>query len=176
MLTEAIAAARAGDRARARDLLSRLLRSDSSNAEYWVWMSSVVDSKRERIYCLESAIKLDPTNRAAMRGLVILGVRTPEEAELASAVKIPRRQVAAITKGPAIGREVNVPWKVLGVGAAGLVAIAFIYGLSSRVIAPWVRSLMGRQPYRPAATLPPPSPTPSATSKPCRRQKFVKPR
>ncbi len=166
MLTEAIAAARAGDRVRARDLLSRLLRADSSNAEYWVWMSSVVDSKRERIYCLESAIKLDPTNRAAMRGLVILGVRTPEEAELASAVRIPRRQVAAITKGPAIGRDVNVPWKVIGVAAAGLVTVAFIYGISSRVIAPWVRSLMGRQPYRPASTLPPPSPTPSATPKP----------
>ena len=70
MITEAIAAARAGDRARARDLFSRLLRTDSANAEYWVWMSSVVDTDRERIYCLESALKLDPTNRAAMRGLV----------------------------------------------------------------------------------------------------------
>jgi len=166
MLTEAIAAARAGDRIRARELLSRLLHADSSNAEYWIWMSAVVDSRRERIYCLESAIKLDPTNRAAMRGLIILGVRTPEEAELASAVRIPRRQVAAITTGPAVGREVNIPWKVIGVGAVGLVTLAFIYGLSSRVIAPWVRSLMGRQPYRPASTLPPPSPTPSATSKP----------
>jgi tetratricopeptide (TPR) repeat protein len=166
MLTEAIAAARAGDRARARDLLSRLLRADSSNAEYWIWMSSVVESKRERIYCLESAIKLDPTNRAAMRGLVILGARTPEEAELASAIRIPRRQVAAITTGPAVGREINLPWKWIGVGALGLVSIALIFGLGTRVIAPWVRSLMGRQAYRPAATLPPVTSTPSATPKP----------
>jgi tetratricopeptide (TPR) repeat protein len=166
MLTEAIAAARAGDRARARDLLSRLLHADSSNAEYWIWMSAVVDSKRERIYCLESAIKLDPTNRAAMRGLVILGARTPEEAELASAIRIPRRQVAAISTGPAVGRELNLPWKWVGIGALGLVSIALIYGLATHYIAPWVRSITGRQAYRPAATLPPVTSTPSATAKP----------
>lgn len=165
MLTEAIAAARAGDRSRARDLLSRLLRADSSNAEYWVWMSAVVESKRERIYCLESAIKLDPTNRAAMRGLVILGARTPEEAEIASAVRIPRRQVAAIATGPSIKRDIQIPWKWVGSGALGLVAIVAIWGLA-RVIGPWLGALAGRQPYRPASTLPPVSPTATSTHLP----------
>jgi tetratricopeptide (TPR) repeat protein len=93
MLTEAIAAVRLGDRARARELLSKLLRSDSQNAEYWVWMSSVVDSPRERKYCLESALRIDPTNRAALRGLVILGERTPTDRELSQALKIGRRKI-----------------------------------------------------------------------------------
>ena len=93
MLTEAIAAVRLGDRARARELLSKLLRADSQTAEYWVWMSSVVDSPRERKYCLESALKIDPTNRAALRGLVILGVRTPTDRELSQALNIGRRQI-----------------------------------------------------------------------------------
>ncbi len=165
MLTEAIAAARAGDRSRAQDLLSRLLRADSSNAEYWVWMSAVVESKRERIYCLESAIKLDPTNRAAMRGLVILGARTPEEAEIASAVRIPRRQVAAIATGPSVGRGIQIPWKWVGSGALGLVAIAAIWGLA-RVVGPWLGALAERQAYRPASTLPPVSPTSTTTPLP----------
>ena len=52
MLDEAIAAAREGDRTRARDLLTRLLRTDQSNPEYWLWMSSIVDSPKEKIYCL----------------------------------------------------------------------------------------------------------------------------
>ncbi len=82
MLTEAIAAIRVGDRHRARDLLSRLLRTDSANAEYWIWMSAVVDTPQERSYCLESALRLDPTNRAATRGMVILGKREATEAEL----------------------------------------------------------------------------------------------
>ena len=93
MLTEAIAAVRVGERARAREILSKLLRADSQNAEYWVWMSSVVDSPRERKYCLESALKIDPTNRAALRGLVILGERTPTDRELSQALKIGHRQI-----------------------------------------------------------------------------------
>jgi tetratricopeptide (TPR) repeat protein len=93
MLTEAIAAVRVGERARAREILSKLLRTDSQNAEYWVWMSSVVDSPRERKYCLESALRIDPTNRAALRGLVILGERTPTDRELSQALKIGRRQI-----------------------------------------------------------------------------------
>lgn len=93
MLTDAIAAVRVGERARAREILSKLLRADSQNAEYWVWMSSVVDSSREQKYCLESALKIDPTNRAALRGLVILGERTPSDRELSQALKIGRRQI-----------------------------------------------------------------------------------
>ncbi len=96
MLTEAIAAARAGDRSRARELLARLLRSDSANADYWIWMSAVVDSEQERIYCLESALRLDPTNRTALRGLVVLGARVPEKVEPSPVPKIPRRQLAAV--------------------------------------------------------------------------------
>ncbi len=93
MLTEAIAAVRMGERARARELLSKLLRTDSQNAEYWIWMSSVVDSPKERKYCLESALKIDPTNRAALRGLVILGERTPSDRELSQSLKIGKRQI-----------------------------------------------------------------------------------
>ncbi|MGD2162291.1 MAG: tetratricopeptide repeat protein [Anaerolineales bacterium] len=95
-LTEAIAAARVGNRLKAREILSRLLRSDSSNAEYWIWMSAVVDSPKERVYCLESALKIDPTNRAAMRGLVILGAREPSDRELAQAIKLPKRDIDPI--------------------------------------------------------------------------------
>src|SRR3990172_5832935 len=102
MLVQAIAAARSGNRVRARSLLTRLLKADSGVVEYWIWMSSTVDTKREKIYCLESALKLDPTNRAVLRGLTILGARPPLESELASAVKIARRQVpSSISSGPA---------------------------------------------------------------------------
>jgi len=92
-LTEAIAAVRLGDRRHARELLSRLLRADSQNAENWVWMSAVVDSPRERVYCLESALKIDPTNRAAMRGLVLFGARSPSSSDLSQALKLPRREI-----------------------------------------------------------------------------------
>jgi tetratricopeptide (TPR) repeat protein len=78
MLQEAIDALGEGQRVRARDLLTRLLRADQNNPLYWIWMSSLVDTHKERIYCLESALRLDPMNTTAMRGLVLLGARTPQ--------------------------------------------------------------------------------------------------
>jgi tetratricopeptide (TPR) repeat protein len=75
MYKAALEAIDQGQTARARDLFTRLLRSDSSKAEYWLWMSTLVDSHQERIYCLESALRVDPDNEAAKRGLIILGAR-----------------------------------------------------------------------------------------------------
>jgi tetratricopeptide (TPR) repeat protein len=75
MYKAALEAIDQGQTTRARDLFTRLLRSDSSKAEYWLWMSTLVDTNAERIYCLESALRVDPDNEAAKRGLIILGAR-----------------------------------------------------------------------------------------------------
>lgn len=74
MLMESINAIRRGERAKARDLLTRLIKSNPNNAEYWLWMSAVVSSPRERIYCLQEALKQDPNNTSACRGLVMAGM------------------------------------------------------------------------------------------------------
>ena len=73
LLNEAIEALRIDDKARAKDLLTRLIKVDQKNANYWVWLSAAVDSDKERIFCLQNAYKLDPGNEAARRGLVIFG-------------------------------------------------------------------------------------------------------
>lgn len=73
LLNEAIEALRKNDKARAKDLLTRLLKVDQKNANYWVWLSAAVDTDKERIFCLQTAYKLDPANEAARRGLVIFG-------------------------------------------------------------------------------------------------------
>ncbi len=78
MLQEAVEAIRQGQRGRARDLLTRLLRADASNTQYWLWMSSVVETPKEQIYCLQSILKVDPNNKAARQGLVLLGAMPPE--------------------------------------------------------------------------------------------------
>ncbi len=74
MLLEAINAVRKGDRTRARDLLTRLIKSNPNNAQYWLWMSAVVSSTRERVYCLQETLKQDPNNLSACRGLVMAGM------------------------------------------------------------------------------------------------------
>jgi len=162
MITEAIAAARAGDRARARDLFSRLLRTDSANAEYWVWMSSVVDTDRERIYCLESALKLDPTNRAAMRGLVILGARKPADAELAASLRIPRRQVAAVSAIAPVAHGRRMNWGFVTLSALAIVAVAILVMYGGPVFS--ALGIFSRRILAPPPQLAPISPTPTETA------------
>jgi Tfp pilus assembly protein PilF len=72
-------AVRQGQRARARDLLTRLLRADQANPQYWLWMSAVVETAKEQAYCLQTAQKLDPENTAIRRGLVITGASPPDQ-------------------------------------------------------------------------------------------------
>jgi tetratricopeptide (TPR) repeat protein len=79
MLNEAIEAIRQGQRQRARDLLTRLLRTDQNNPTYWLWMSAVVDTLKERIFCLQTVLQFEPDNKAAKLGLIMAGALPPEE-------------------------------------------------------------------------------------------------
>ncbi|MBL8050295.1 MAG: tetratricopeptide repeat protein [Anaerolineales bacterium] len=76
---DAVDALRRGDKPRAKELLTLLLKSDQNNAVYWIWLSASVDSPKERIYCLQTALKLDPENSTAKRGLILLGALAPDE-------------------------------------------------------------------------------------------------
>lgn len=82
MYNEALSALHSGDRVRAKDLLTRLLKNQPGCAEYWVWMSAVVDTPKERAYCLKEALRFDPQNTAAVRGLVLMGLLQPDPAQV----------------------------------------------------------------------------------------------
>jgi tetratricopeptide (TPR) repeat protein len=79
MFHEAVEALRRGEKARARELLTLLLKDEQTNATYWVWMSAAVESQKERLYCLQTAHKLDPENASAKRGLALMGALPPDE-------------------------------------------------------------------------------------------------
>jgi len=46
---------------------------DQQNPQYWLWMSAVVISEKERRFCLQQVLKFDPQNTDARRGLILLG-------------------------------------------------------------------------------------------------------
>ena len=79
MFQDAVDALRRGDKPRAKELLTLLLKTDQNNATYWVWLSAAVDNAKERIYCLQTAYNLDPENGTAKRGLILLGALAPDE-------------------------------------------------------------------------------------------------
>jgi tetratricopeptide (TPR) repeat protein len=68
-LREGIAAAKAGQREHARDLLMRVVEQDEENLAAWLWLSGVVDGLDDKEVCLENALELDPGNDAARKGL-----------------------------------------------------------------------------------------------------------
>lgn len=79
LFQDAVNSLRRGDKPRAKELLTQLLKTDQNNPTYWVWLSASVDAQKERIYCLQTALKLDPENGTAKRGLILLGALPPDD-------------------------------------------------------------------------------------------------
>ncbi|GAB4472415.1 MAG: hypothetical protein Kow0088_06950 [Anaerolineales bacterium] len=77
LLQDAIEAIREEKFERARDILTRLLRADQKNPAYWLWMSAAVQTPKEKRYCLETVLRLDPDHELAKQGLALMGIRDP---------------------------------------------------------------------------------------------------
>ena len=80
-LTAGSAAAKAGKRAEARELLLRVVNADEHNVQAWLWLSSVVTTLEDREVCLENVLALDPENEAVRLGLATVRAKiaaTPE--------------------------------------------------------------------------------------------------
>jgi tetratricopeptide (TPR) repeat protein len=76
---EAYLAFQEGKNQTARDILTRLLKSEPNNSEYWLLLSGVVESKKERLFCLQQVLRLDPQNSTARQGMVMLGQIPPQQ-------------------------------------------------------------------------------------------------
>ncbi len=134
MLRQAIEAIRNGDRARARDLLTRLLKTDQKNVEGWIWLSVAVETKKERQYCLQTAIQLDPQNAAAKRGLLLLGAIPPEDSVRPFRVNRPRRWeeqlVSSRSDQPKLVGWENPLSRVFIILGIAVVILGLVYGSS----------------------------------------------
>ncbi|MBN2007374.1 MAG: hypothetical protein JXA21_28765 [Anaerolineae bacterium] len=68
-LHSGINAAKAGQRAVARQWLARVVHTDAHNIQAWLWLGAVVETPKERKVCLEKVLSVDPNNVAAHKGL-----------------------------------------------------------------------------------------------------------
>jgi len=137
MFQEARSAIESGNRTRGKDLLTRLLKQNQGNPDYWLLMSAVVDNIKERRYCLNQALKLDPQNRLARRGLIMLG-DLPVDEEMV----IPHEAQKRKWKLPPIDQEEKpapkVPWIKVGLSVVGLVAVIVLIVLALRSNRIWI--------------------------------------
>lgn len=162
MFQDAVDALRRGDKARAREILTLLLKTDQKNPTYWVWLSAAMETQKERVYCLQTALNLDPQNGTAKRGLILLGALPPDETIQPFSLNRPRiweeKLLLASEKPKEKGFKAmrnNPAFRLAGITLLGL-------GLCAAVVFGFV--LPRQTTIRPTQTnTPGPSPTFSAT-------------
>jgi len=66
---DALKAMKAGDKEKARNLLSQVVEEDEENVDAWVALSKVVDNDAEKRICLTTILQLDPTNAYARKAM-----------------------------------------------------------------------------------------------------------
>ncbi len=72
-LQPVLAAIEKGEENRAREMLAEMIRREPNNPRYYMWMSTLAETKRERVAALKEALRLDPNNATIRRGLVLMG-------------------------------------------------------------------------------------------------------
>jgi tetratricopeptide (TPR) repeat protein len=66
---QGIAAAKAGQKDQARQLLQQAIRIEPDNEAAWLWLASVARDQRERVFCLQKILEINPNNETALRAL-----------------------------------------------------------------------------------------------------------
>ena len=132
MFQEAVEALRVGDRPRAKELLTRLLKTDQNNINYWIWMSAAVETAKERVYCLQTALRIDPENATVKRGLILLGALPPDENVQPFPVNHPRaweQQLILAHERPREKKPVlsNPLVRLAGLGVIGIALCGLVY-------------------------------------------------
>lgn len=69
LLQMGITAAKQGNREAARVLFKQVLDDDKKNDRAWVWMASVAEDPLKRQQYLETALRINPSNKAAQKAI-----------------------------------------------------------------------------------------------------------
>ena len=128
MFQTALEAFKEGNRARARDLLTRLIKTDSDNIDYWLWMSACVDTEKERSFCLKEALRIDPGNVNARHGLSILG-EIPLDDKAVILYKSQRRYIESTQPGSISLIDkimLSPPWMQFSLIGATVLVVVFL--------------------------------------------------
>lgn len=144
LLREGIAAARAGQRTRARALLTRVVEQDDGNVQARLWLAGIAPSLDETESHLRKVLALDPDNPKALGGLRWVqeqrAVQPPARAEAAEPEEPPAQPPPA-APGKGRGNEF-VLIGVLGLILLGLLAAEAVQGALPAPL-PVLRFLLG---------------------------------
>jgi tetratricopeptide (TPR) repeat protein len=74
-----IAAAKAGQKAEARQLLQQAIRLEPNNEAAWLWMASVAPTPQDKLFCLQKLLEINPENSTALKAMQALQSNAPAE-------------------------------------------------------------------------------------------------
>lgn len=75
---QGIAAAKAGQKDQARTLLQQSIRLEPDNEAAWIWLASIARDQRERLFCFQKLLEINPQNETALNALQAMGI-TPRQ-------------------------------------------------------------------------------------------------
>jgi hypothetical protein len=81
-LENGIAAAKKGDKARARQYIQQAVQENPKNITAWLWLSTLVNEAEQKKYCYQRVLALDPKNEHAQKGMDQLGGNYAQSAPL----------------------------------------------------------------------------------------------
>lgn len=160
MLQHAIEAIRQEKFAQAKEILTKLLQADQNNPTYWIWLSAAMETQKERLYCLQTAYKLDPSDAAARRGLLLMGALPPDELITPFPMNHPRawetklKVAEEAPKVKGLKRLTDSPvFRLAAIfGVAGAVIAGTVFGLGFLKAAPQVATQVAVSTPRPTVT------------------------
>jgi hypothetical protein len=88
LLADGVAAARAGQRAQACNLLLDVVEFDQRNELAWLWLSAVTDDLSDQRICLENVLTINPKNTLARKRLAALPPKGAQPGSAPSTVVI----------------------------------------------------------------------------------------
>ncbi len=100
LLQQGIAAAKAGQKNQAFQILQQMVKIDPHNETAWLWLSSVARNDQERIFCLRQLLGINPQNELAIKGLKAYGIEPapPEQEEQQQKTAAPQANVPVVSK------------------------------------------------------------------------------
>jgi len=78
---QGVAAIRAGDKAKALELLGKVVEQDQLHEQAWLWLSAAVETSEERVLCLKNVLTINPQNETAIKGLEKLDALPPASSD-----------------------------------------------------------------------------------------------
>src|SRR5512139_3220023 len=105
LLQQGIAAAKAGDREKAYQILTRATQDGALAEQAWLWLSSVLEQDSERLFCLDNVLRINPNNEPAKRGSAFLR----QKGVFPSTPMPPRIQSSPLTTAPPPAKPITSP-------------------------------------------------------------------